>query len=237
MYNKNKIMALFAAVFSVCGLTPSGRDTTTCSNVVAGTNQNVKGQTTNCTGGADEGGSLGDLVGFNAFKDKVSWSIKRGTPKQDLGKLTENKELKVEYPAVGKMKVISFTPTSGRVSNKKVEILLVSFSIYNQKQNATLPDSSTSAKENLDKQLAALKEAQSPFNNIIKVYRKIGSEKQWEERAELFTKQDPASTEMSTTWTIMPNGMLQSTETLYRTDADGKRTEYDASSIDLTSME
>lgn len=236
MYNKNKMIALLAA-FSVCGLTPSGRDTTTCSNVVAGTNQNVRGQTTNCTGGADEGGSLGDLVGFNAFKDKVSWAVKRGTPKHDLGKLTENKKFEIQYPAVGKMKIVSFIPNTGNAANKKVDILLVSFSIYNKEKNLVLPDASTSAKENLEKQLAALKEAQSPFNNLIKVYRKIGSEKQWEERAELFTKEDPNSSSMKTNWTIMPNGMLQATEKLYSTDINGVTTEYDASAIDLTAME
>lgn len=237
MYNKNKLMPLLAALFSTFSLVPSGRDTTTCSNVVAGTNQNVRGQTTNCTGGADEGGSLGDVLGFNAFKDKVNWSIKRGTPKQDLGKLTENKEFELQYPAIGKMKVVSFMPTEGNAANKKVEILLVSFSIYNKEKNTLFPDSSTSAKENLEKQLAALKEAKSPFSNLIKVYRKIGSEKQWEERAELFTKEDPNAANMKTMWTIMPNGMLQAGEKLYRTDINGVTSEYDASAIDLTSME
>ncbi|RTL07459.1 hypothetical protein EKK58_01775 [Candidatus Dependentiae bacterium] len=234
MYNKNKIIALLG-IFSTCSLVPSGRDTMTCSNVVAGTNQNVRGQETNCTGGDDQDGLLEGML--NSFKDKVNWTIKRGTPKKDLGKITENQSVEIKYPAISKMNIVSFTPTEGNAKNKKVELLFVAFSIYDQKKNMAFPDENSSAKANLEKQLAALKDAKSPFNNLIKIYRKIGTEKQWEERAEVYSKESPDSETMITNWIIMPNGMAKSAEKLFRTDVNGVTTEYDASAIDLTSME
>jgi len=236
MFNHKKLLTALA-LFSTYSLVPSGRDTTTCSNVIAGTNQNVKGQTTNCTGGADEGGGLGDIMGLNAFKDKVSWTIKRGTPKQNLGKITADKDFELQYPAVGKMKQVSFTPTEGNMANTNVDILFVSFSIYNTDKNLVLPNEDTAAKKNLTDQLAALKKAQSPFANLIKIYRKMGTERQWEERAELYTKTNPESDKMTTKWTLMPNGMVKAADKLYQTDINGITTEYPGDTFDLTMIE
>jgi hypothetical protein len=235
MLNNKKLLTVLAVLFT-CSLVPSGRDTTTCSNVVAGTNQNVKGQTTNCTGGADEGGSLTDLVGLNAFKDKVSWNAPRAS--KALGKITKDTNFELKYPAVGKMKVISFIPTEGVRASQKIEILFVSFSIYNQKDNLALPSKDDpTAQANLNKQLTALKDSQSSFANLIKVYRKIGAERQWEERAEIYTKENPAADKMDIMWTIMPNGMVQAVDKLYQTDINGKTTEYPGDTFDLTAME
>lgn len=237
MYGNKKNLTALLIALSTYTLLPSGRDTNTCSNVVAGTNQNVRGQEANCTTGASEGGGIAEsLLGVNAFKDKVSWRLKN-PQKLDLGKITANKDFTLQYPTVGRMKQVIFTPTEGNAANKKVEMLLVSFSIYNMDKNLILPESSTVARENLNNQLMALKNAQSPFANLIKIYRKIGTERQWEERAELFTKSNPESKAMDTQWTIMPDGKVKADEKLFQTDVNGVTTEYPGEVFDLTAME
>lgn len=212
-----------------------------CGTVVTGQNVNAKDNTVSCgitTGAKEQEGPLSDAIDFlNSVKDKVSWKIQSKTPKQDLGKLTENKSVTITYPATGKMSILSFNPTSGNAKNKKVELLFVSFAIYEQQNNLAFPEKDTQEQQNLEKELNTLKKANSPYNYLVKIYRKIGSEKQYTEIAGLYSKESPDKSPLNKNWIIMPDGKVKSKEQLFQTDADGVTTQLDSSPIDLTSMD
>lgn len=241
---KGSILSLLTLFFIVNEMIATGGgdvSSQACGTVVTGQNVNAKDNTVSCgitTGAKEQEGPLSEAIDFlNSVKDKVSWKIQRNTPKQDLGKITENKTVTVTYPAAGKMNMVSFYPTSGKGKNKKVELLFVSYDIYNQKNNIAFPEDDKAAKENLEKELRILKEAKSPYNYTVKIYRKIGNEKQYMEIAGLYSKESPDRSPLNTSWTIMPDGKVLPSEQLFITDADGITTKLNLEPIDLTAME
>ena len=206
---------------------PSGRDSNVCSNIIAGNQVQGSNQNASCHGGDSEGGLLESAIDMlNSYKDRVDWKMTDYETK-DLGRVTSAQKVTIKYPAVGKMKHFSFQPTEGTMQDKKIELLLVSFSIHGKTNNITIPEA-------VQKQLTLLKTNKSPFRNLVKVYRKLEGETQWVEFAELYARTNPEVKKLEVTFTLFPDGSAEATEKLYRTDAEDVTTEYESNRIDLT---
>lgn len=204
----------------------SGRDTNICSNIIAGNQVQGSDQSANC-GSASDGGLLESArEAFNSFKDRVDWKMEN-YESTELGKINDPHKISLRYPSVGKMKHFSFIPTEGDMKNKKIELLFVSFSIHGKTNNITVP-------EPVKNQLAQLKKNKSPFKNMVKVYRKLEGESQWLEFGELYTSTNPDAKKLEVSFMILPNGIAEASEKLYRTDIDGNTTEYESNRFDLS---
>ncbi|RTL07457.1 hypothetical protein EKK58_01765 [Candidatus Dependentiae bacterium] len=201
----------------------SGRDTVTCSNIVMGTNQNVRGQETNC------GPVQTEKEVFNAAGDKVSWAnldkSRKNTEKWGVIAKTEQHTLK--FPKSGEKKIISLTPTQGAYKDRPVEILIVSFDKRTEIDESNLPQS-------VKDQLARLQE-DTQFNSVIKIYRKTNTEKKYTEVYEIFSQEYPHKLEIKIS--ITPNGLIKTEQTIKETDVDGNKIEIQPFEIDLASFE
>jgi hypothetical protein len=237
MNKREKIVLAITIVgiytFAMATATTGGGAIQQCGNMVAGTNQNVRGQDANCESSSVGGGGVAEEMKelFNSFKDRVSWDLKKAKfSTVNLGKISEDKDFTVEYPAVGSMKDITFMPTSSarkNVNNKTVHLLLVPFAI-DKDNTITVPDA-------VQKEIDMLRKNKSPFKVMMKIYRKIGTERQWEERGQIYLNTLEIS-KVNLKLTIMPNGELKSTEKLYETGADGVTIEYPADTFDFTAI-
>lgn len=201
----------------------SGRDTVTCSNVVAGSNQNVKGQTTNC------GPVQTEKEIFNAAGDKVNWSnlekAKKNAEKWGIVAKKEHHTLK--FPKSGEKKIIFLTPTQGAYKDKPVELLLVSFDKRTEIDESILP-------QTIQSQLARLRE-DTQFNSMIKIYRKTEKEPFFTELYEIFSQEHPHKLEIKIS--VMPNGIIKTEQQFKETDVDGNKINIQPFEINLASFE
>lgn len=228
MFKKVIFKAIIASIIALAGyhayVYSSGRDTVTCSNVVAGSNQNVKGQQTNC------GPVQTEKESFNAAGDKTTWNdtakAKKGAEK--WGVIAKKESHTLKFPKAGEKKIISLTPTQGAYQNRSLDILLVSFDKRASNNNIS------SAPQAVQDQFARLSE-DVQFNSMIKIYRKTEKESLWTELYEIFSEEYPQKLEIKVS--VFPDGIIKTEQTISETDGDGNRTDIKPFEIDLATFE
>lgn len=190
-------------------LNGSGRDTTTCSNIVMGANQNVRDQKTNCGPVETEAKSI------NAAGDKVSWGDVSSAIKnaEKWNTITSTEFHTLYFPKAGEKRVISLTPTDGNLNNKKIQILLVSFDKRVAKNHSIAP-------LDVQKQFEKLRE-DTQFNSMIKIYTKTEKESLWTELYEIFSDQYPHSKKLEIKVSVSPAGIIKTEQTIQETDEEG----------------
>lgn len=227
MIKKTVINIIIWSIIGTIGYQPhvhsSGRDTVTCSNVVAGANQNVKNQTTNC------GPVQTEKKSINAAGDKVSWTNLEKAKKniEKWGIIAKEEQHTLKFPKSGEKKIISLTPTQGAYKNKAVELLLVSFDKRTEIDESILP-------EGIQDQLARLRD-DTQFNTMIKIYRKTEKEIAYTELYEIFSQEHPHKLEVKIA--ITPNGIIKTEQKITETDVDGNKIAIQPFEIDLATFE
>jgi hypothetical protein len=230
MLKKIVLKILIASIITFIGyhtyIQSSGRDTVTCSNVVMGSNQNVKGQTTNC------GPVEAEKSSFNAAGDKADWgdlsAIRKAMHKDDKwGIVAKTEHHTLKFPKAGEKKIISLMPTDGRLKTKDVEILLVSFDKRTAQNHPEAP-------ADIQAQFERVRES-TQFNSMIKIYRKTGKEPLWTELYEIFS--DEYSQKLEIKVSVSPAGIIKTEKTIKETDADGMKHDIQPFEIDLAGFE
>lgn len=235
MKNAKQMMLLGLAYFgsSTVLIDASGRDSNVCTNMIAGNQVQGKGQTASCTGGGGKGATsiATPDKAANAAGDKVFWNINYSQVKNEQWGSIKNTEHKVlKFPKSGEKKLITLTPTEGKMKNKSIDVLIVPFDKRAKNQYGEYPD-------NLAEQLQKLDE-NTQYNTIIKFYRKNATETNWTELYELFSDEKSDSRKLHFKVAISPDGILTGEQKMILTNEEtGAKQEVMSFSIDLTAFE
>jgi hypothetical protein len=210
--------------------TTGGGAIQTCGNMVAGSNQNVRDQDVNC--GSVKTSSSGKS--FNAAGDKVNWgdTSKEQKNVEKWGTVSSTKSYTLNFPTAGEKHFITLTPTKGRLSNKEVHILLVSF----DKRSEKTPDKMTNVPASVVTQFEELR-ANTEFNSMVKIYRKTATETNWTELYELFSNDYPNSRNLRIKVSVLPEGIIKTEQSVEFTDEDQQKHTVKPFQVDLASFE
>jgi hypothetical protein len=203
----------------------SGRDTVTCSNVVAGSNQNVRSQETNC------GPVETEKSAFNAAGDKADWGNVSTTRKnaEKWGKISKNESHTLRFPKAGEKRMISLSLTDGMLKNKDVELLIISFDKRIAINHPEAPDA-------VQKQFEKLRNS-TQFNSMIKIYKKTSTESLWTDLYEIFSEEYPNSKKLDVKVSVSPAGIIKTEQTIKETDTDGEKHDIRPFDINLAAFE
>lgn len=224
---KQMMVALLGFVLST---NPAGRDVATCTNACGGQNVSCRNFTADCGGGSGSGaggGLLEGVMGLNAYHDRVDFVTKNASRK-NLGTITKDKQVDVDYPDVAKLKIYSFVPTQGAESGRKIEVLIASYELAGEFP-ANTPES---VKTEIDK----IKARTEDYTHLIKIYRRLQGERQWLELGDILSNKAPDALD-SLQVNIAPNAMVRTSKAIGITNVDGERNVLPQAVIDFAAKE
>ncbi len=157
-----------------------------CTNLEAYAKDAIVKQKMKCTGtGAGMGGpgllnAVGDRV---EFKDLMG-AAPAGVPTKNLGNITTDMSVALQFPYLGARMIYSLTPSAGMFAGQEIKVLVTSYSLQTPPP-ATTPMIIRKRIGMLTTNKKQGKPELQNVNSVVKIFRRIGTEKLWFEIAEL----------------------------------------------------
>jgi hypothetical protein len=186
-FSMKKYIVVIAAASITSGLLPTTGSI--CTNLNAYAKDAIVKQKMKCegTGAGVSGPSIGR--GLNAVGDRVEFTDLKGAapagvPVKNLGDITTDTSVALQFPYLGARMIYTLIPTEGMFAGQEMKALVTSYSLQTPPP-ATTPMIIRKRIGMLTTNKKKGKPELQNVNSVVKIFRRVGTEKLWFEIAEL----------------------------------------------------